>query len=200
MNNTQNKFNAYLTSHLSQVNTNRSSISKKERLKYNYQTLLPNNLESKILEIGPGFGELLLVLCKDLGYVNIKAIDISQEVVDYCNSILPESTEFTDNTIEFLKSNKNLFKMVFMLHVLEHIPKQETISILSEIYSALETDGTLIIEVPNMANPITGLNLRYADFTHEVGFTEISLKQVLYKAGFSSVSVYPSEVPNIYLH
>jgi len=41
-----------------------------------------------------------------------------------------------------------------------------------------------------MANPIVGLNVRYADFTHEVGFTESSLSFVLRSAGFSDVSIF----------
>lgn len=191
----QKKFDGYLSNHLSQINNTFSSSNRKEWLKYNYKNYFPTNFESKILEIGPGFGELLLLLYKDFGYINVKAVDLSQEVVDFCNTIAPESTELTTNTVSFLKANQNQFDIVFMLHVLEHIPKDDAAPILSEIFNALKSEGTLIIEVPNMANPMIGLNLRYSDFTHEVGFTDISLKQVLYKAGFSNVSVFPSKVP-----
>ena len=156
---------------------------------------MPKNRNLKILEIGPGFGELLSFLSEDHGYKKICAIDISQEVVDFCNNIIPRSTEITDDTIGFLEKNKNQYGMIFMLHVLEHIQKKDTIPLLSQIYTSLQNGGTLIVEVPNMANPIVGLNLRYADFTHESGFTDISLKQVLRKAGFTNVSVFPCKVP-----
>ena len=40
-----------------------------------------------------------------------------------------------------------------------------------------------------MANPITGLMHRYHDFTHETGFTNFSLQQVLVASGFSNNDV-----------
>jgi hypothetical protein len=82
-----------------------------------------------------------------------------------------------------------------MFHVLEHIPKAETINLLSKIYDSLDNSGVLIIEVPNMANPVTGINLRYTDFTHEIGFTDVSLRYVLQRAGFSNISVFSTKVP-----
>jgi len=82
-----------------------------------------------------------------------------------------------------------------MMHILEHIPKSEIIAFLTAVYQALTPDGYLVIEVPNMANPITGLNIRYADFTHEVGFTELSLGYVLKSVGFSVVTTFGSKLP-----
>jgi hypothetical protein len=77
---------------------------------------------------------------------------------------------------------------------LEHIPKEETIVVLKAIYAALSPSGRLIIEVPNMANPLIGLNVRYADFTHEVGFTELSLQHVLKVAGFKKLHLFESRL------
>lgn len=45
-----------------------------------------------------------------------------------------------------------------------------------------------------MANPITGIRSRYVDFTHEIGFTEESLSQVLRLVGFQDVKVYPQDI------
>ena len=53
--------------------------------------------------------------------------------------------------------------------------------------------GTALIMVPNMANPITATRCLYLDITHEVSYTEESLKQILLLAGFSSVTIYPVE-------
>src|SRR5260370_41045301 len=55
--------------------------------------------------------------------------------------------------------------------------------------------GRLIGEVPNMANPFTGLFMRYADFTHEVGFNQLSLEYVLRQATFSRVSFHEIKLP-----
>jgi trans-aconitate methyltransferase len=189
---TKEKYDNYLTNHLSQVSNQNSRI---QWLTYNYKSYLPTSLNTKILEIGPGQGELINYLINNLGYRNTKAIDLSQEVVDFCNTIAPNSTTKISDTSNFLDEYKNYFGMVFMLEVLEHIPKAETINILSRIYDSLEPGGVLIVEVPNMANPITGINLRYTDFTHEVGFTDLSLMNVLQRSGFTKVSIYPLHVP-----
>jgi 2-polyprenyl-3-methyl-5-hydroxy-6-metoxy-1,4-benzoquinol methylase len=193
---TTEKYENYLTNHLSQVSNKNSRI---QWLTYNYQSYLPTNLSTKILEIGPGFGEFIDYLINKLGYKNTKAIDLSQEVVDVCNAIAPNSTSKVNDTSDFLGEYKNYFGMIFMLEVLEHIPKSETIDILSQIYNALEPGGILIVEVPNMGNPITGINFRYADFTHEAGFTDLSLTHVLQRAGFTQISIHPVNVPIVSL-
>jgi trans-aconitate methyltransferase len=192
MKTTEEKYDNYLTNHLAQVSNQNSRL---QWLSCNYKLYLPTNLTTKILEIGPGYGELIDYLINKLGYKNTKAIDLSQEVVDVCNTIAPNSTKKVSDTTAFLGEYKNYFGMVFMLEVLEHVPKSETVNLLSQIYNALEPGGVLIVEVPNMANPITGLIFRYADFTHEVGFTDLSLTHVLQRSGFSKVSVYPVRVP-----
>jgi 2-polyprenyl-3-methyl-5-hydroxy-6-metoxy-1,4-benzoquinol methylase len=199
MSKTHTTYENYLSNHLAQVSNQRSKSNRKQWLKFNYTSYLPKNLDSKILEIGPGYGELLDYLVNDLGYKNTKAIDLSQEVVDFCNQFIPDSTIKVDDSDEFLNNHKNHFETVFMFHVLEHVPKTETINLLSKIYNSLEKSGILIIEVPNMANPVTGINLRYTDFTHEVGFTDVSLRYVLQRAGFTNISIHPTKVPIISL-
>ena len=42
--------------------------------------LLPVNKESKILEVGCGYGSLLLLL-KKLGFINTSGLDVSQEQI-----------------------------------------------------------------------------------------------------------------------
>jgi len=58
---------------------------------------------------------------------------------------------------------------------------------------ALKNDGIIIIQVPNMQSPDPALH-RYNDMTHEIGFTEHSLKQLLMLAGFSEIKFYPYEL------
>jgi hypothetical protein len=72
--------------------------------------------------------------------------------------------------------------------VLEHIPKPDIVPTLEALRVALTTGGTLLVKVPNAANAF-GLVARYLDFTHEIAFTEHSLRQVLVAAGFGTVTV-----------
>ncbi|CAK0781281.1 Methyltransferase domain-containing protein [Gammaproteobacteria bacterium] len=199
MNAEYRQFNDYLSNHLSTTRNLCSRKHRKQWFSYNYKRLLPNAPDIKILEIGPGYGELLELLSQDCRYKNVKAIDMSQEVVTYCNQILPGCVEKVDNTVLFLEQHACHFDLIFMLQVLEHVGKPDVISLLEAAYNSLLPGGKLIIEVPNMANPMIGSYLRYADFTHEVGFTDLSLRYVLQCAGFSQVSLFESKVPNVSL-
>ena len=51
---------------------------------------------------------------------------------------------------------------------------------------ALQPGGNAVINAPQVSG-FRSLFCRYADFTHETIFTEMSLKQVLSLAGFSSI-------------
>jgi hypothetical protein len=51
------------------------------------------------------------------------------------------------------------------------------------MFNTLKPGGKVFIKTPNMENPFN-LRSRYMDFSHEVGFTEHSLYEVLSTAGF----------------
>ena len=75
--------------------------------------------------------------------------------------------------------------------LLEHIPKERVIPFLTLIHHALRSGGVLLLTIPNMSNPFS-IQMRYRDFTHECGFTEKSIYQVLYIAGFRDILINPS--------
>ena len=62
------------------------------------------------------------------------------------------------------------------------------------VHNNLSEKGKIIVKTINCSNPILGLNSRYKDFTHETGFTEESLSQVLKIAGFKNVKIYPQDI------
>lgn len=188
-------YDNYLTHYFSK-GTNQAQIHQRKLayLGVNYEQLLPESKDAVICEIGPGHGELLEWLVAR-GYNAVRAIDLSEEVVIHCNNLFPGSTELVKNTGAFMNERSSAFDLIFMMHVLEHVPKQETIPLLKSIHSALKANGSLLVEVPNMGNPVTGLYTRYADFTHEVGFTAESLEFVLRTAGFSQVTLHEVQLP-----
>lgn len=189
-------FEYYLTEHLNNTGNSTSRIKKKQWLKYNYKNLLLSiSKESRILEVGPGGGELLELLVNDMNFRNVTAIDISKEVVEFCNEIVPGTTTLVNEDCDYLNNKIEQFECIMMLHVLEHLTKDRIHEFLTLLYSSLRKGGLIVIEVPNMANPLVGLNYRYADFTHEVGFTESSLRYVLSRAGFTDIQIFPSQLP-----
>ncbi len=187
-------FDDYLTHHLGHVGNPRTFVHRKKYLDANYRSTLPPNKDVSLLDIGPGFGELLSWL-HDHGYAKARGIDISREVVDHCNKMIPHSVEEVDDPVRFLRSRIASFERIYLFHVLEHIQKEATLDFLSAIREALTSTGELVVEVPNVGNPYTGLAMRYADFTHENGYTESSLGQVMRMAGFSHVTVFGPRVP-----
>ena len=183
-------YHHYLSHHFGLGASSASRRRRIDSLACNYGNHLPDHRGAQILEIGPGLGELLEYLCHNRGYTAVSAIDLSAEVAERCNLVVPGSTEVVRDSVAFLESNAGRFELIFAFHLLEHIPKPEIVRFLQAIRAALAPGGRVFIEVPNMANPLVGLNIRYADFTHEVGFTESSLSFALRSAGFSEVSVF----------
>lgn len=195
MNNDSRAYENYLSVHYDAFAKN--DARKKKWLSENYGKYLPDDTDASILEIGPGYGELLDLLVKDYGYKNVYAIDVSKEVVVYCNSVIPDSTKLVMDTEEFLATSTQKYDVIFMLQLLEHIPKHKLIDLLTAAHHSLKNNGKLIIEVPNMLNPLMGLYMRYADFSHEVGFTVESLNYVLKAAGFNNTNICPVRLPTM---
>lgn len=153
----------------------------------NYSSYFPREKQASILDVGPGKGEMLSCLSK-LGYTNIEGADISESVVKFIQSIGFKGIR-TDNISEYLRSKPSHYSLITFCDVVEHIPKQEVVTIMSAVRESLNDKGILIIQVPNMQS-ITASIFRYDDFTHETGYTERSLKQMLRLAGFSAIECY----------
>ncbi len=158
---------------------------------YNYKNYFPTSKDVPVLDIGVGRGEMLSSM-KEWGYTKYFGIDISPSTVAFCK-MLNLSCELVPDTIEWLRNHQNSFGVITLLDVLEHIPKANTVSFLEALKGALAPGGVLIIQTPNLQAP-DGYLHRYNDFTHEVGFTEQSLKQVLTTAGLNDVSFFGFEI------
>ena len=145
---------------------------------------LPRDKNARILDIGCGFGQMLLRL-RDDGYQNISGIDIGDESVDFCRSQKLQ-VEKIKSIAEFASSHEGGYDLILMSHVLEHIPKDEIINTLSSIRSMLAQGGIFIVMVPN-AQSATGVYWMYEDFTHHLLFTAGSLRYALLSAGFEKI-------------
>lgn len=145
---------------------------------------LPNDLSSPILDIGCGFGQMLIRL-KEAGYTQTSGIDIGNESVSYCLSIGLNVAQI-ETIHKFASENEGRFQLILMSHVLEHIPKEEVIDNLISIRRMLAPGGSFIVMVPN-AQSATGVYWMYEDYTHHQLFTSGSLLYVLRSAGFETI-------------
>lgn len=161
---------------------------KLKQFNVNYRRFFPVDKNAAVLDIGVGRGEMLTCM-KNWGYSQYQGMDISPSTINFCQT-LGLHCSLAGDSLEWLRRYQGAFTLVTLLDVLEHIKKEQTITFLRSIYDALETGGALIVQVPNLQAPDGQLE-RYNDFTHESGFIEHSLQQVLLAAGFTQVSMFP---------
>ncbi|MCE5280852.1 MAG: class I SAM-dependent methyltransferase [Deltaproteobacteria bacterium] len=154
-----------------------------------YEPFLPGNRDASILDIGCGVGYFLHFL-KSRGYSNIQGIDLSPQMIGICKANFPGVHAEVADAFDYLLSHQENFDAIVANDVLEHVPKDRTVDLMAAIRSALKKGGAFLAKVPNLGNPFA-IRLRYTDFTHEVGFTEHSLWQVLWLGGFRTIRVLP---------
>jgi cyclopropane fatty-acyl-phospholipid synthase-like methyltransferase len=157
----------------------------------NYDPHLPKDKNSRILDVGCGRGQFL-ISCTTGGYTEVEGVDLSESNVDFClaNGL---NAKRVDGLL-YLKENPNTFDVIVCNDVIEHLTKDEAFEFLIAIKNALKDNGTFIVKVPNMANPYFGSSGLHVDFTHEIGFTEMSLRQVLEALYFKDIHVFGSDI------
>ncbi len=160
------------------------SAWRKQALVHNYQIEFPPDRQAPLLDVGIGRGEMLS-LWQKLGYTSGYGVDISPSTVEFCQK-LGLTCELIEDTVKFLQSKVSAYSLITLIDVLEHIPKENLPGFLTALHDALDEDGKLIIQVPNMQAPESYLH-RYNDLTHEVGFCEHSLQQILQATKFEII-------------
>jgi len=154
-----------------------------------YGSILPQDKKTSFLDIGCGAGHFLYYLAKK-GYGDFLGIDVSAQQIDYCKKNISGNVQCAD-AFKFLNEKVDSYDVITAHDVLEHIPKHKSVQFVQLIYSALKSKGTSIMRMPNMSNPFSLIS-RYNDFTHEIGFTEKSLYQLLWLGGFRNIEVLPA--------
>jgi SAM-dependent methyltransferase len=147
---------------------------------------------ARILDFGCGFGQFVRA-ARALGYERTEGADIEPAALTRCAADGLTVHDLHDDA--FFDSARGQFDLIVMQHVLEHIPKRETIHTVARIRTLLRSGGALIIAVPN-AQAFTGAYWAYEDFTHETLYTSGSLYHVLHAGGFGSVEFIDIECTN----
>jgi SAM-dependent methyltransferase len=158
-------------------------------LRKNYARHLPPHRDARIIEIGPGFGEMLTYL-QSIGYTAAQALDNDPTLVNALHARGVTGARHVDDAISWLDERPAQFDLAIALHVLEHFDAAQGAGLLRALFAALVPGGTVIIEVPNMANFITAPYARWADYTHRHGYTQESLTAALRVAGFEVVACF----------
>lgn len=151
-----------------------------------FSQILPADRKKAILEIGCGAGQLLWYL-KNKGYTCLEGVDIGTAQVDMARKMGIDASVIK-SIPEFLEKRNDRYDLVIMNQVVEHIPKAELLNTLRAIRQSLKSGGSFVFITPNMSC-LSGPSQRYADITHETGFTERSAYQVMRIAGYSDIVI-----------
>ena len=160
-----------------------------------YQKVLPQNRDKKILDIGCEMGTFSAA-CIHLGYENIHCTDFGAKYK--FQKIFKEFPQIKgvydiESTIgDFLGDRDDKFDFIHLSHVIEHIPKHSLLYLVDSVYRSLKRDGTFFVRTPNMLGPIPFHSL-FVTLGHEYGFTENNLKSLLEICGFEKIQFYRFE-------
>lgn len=190
----QRLFNSYSRTHIAYLDADDQSkldwFLKYTKVNYLVHIDKFDKKSSTILDIGCNKGYLLAALAS-FGYKNLFGIDLSSEDIDRATGLVPGANLICENAFDYLIENKEKFNVIILKAVLEHTRKDDVITFLERIKGGLKPNGIVIIDVPNM-DWLFASHERYMDFTHEIGFTKESLRQVMNNV-YSRVQVFPSD-------
>jgi SAM-dependent methyltransferase len=142
--------------------------------------------DSPILDLGCGDGRLLAYL-GSRGFANAIGVDASEEQVALAR-VRGVSVEHGD-AFEHLQRCQSEYGAIFAVDVLEHLTRAELLRLALLLHSALQPQGTLLIQTANGAGLLPG-QVIYGDLTHQTIFTPESLGQLLRPVGFAHLSFY----------
>lgn len=155
-----------------------------------FRDLLPAHRGATIVELGCGYGALLLYL-KERGYRNVMGVDVSEEQVALAHSLGLTHVEH-GSAEEFLTGRHDVFDIVLAVDLIEHLTRDELLALLDLIRTALRPGGKLVVQTVNAASPFFG-RVRYGDLTHEQAFTASSIRQAFRACGLEPEVVLPVE-------
>lgn len=139
--------------------------------------------QSSILDVGSGGGEFVYT-CKLKGW-NAAGIEPHR---GYANFSIDEYDIDVDcNFYDEVKFNHESFDTITMFHVLEHL--EDPVGSIQQLSKFLKTDGTFVVEVPNLDDINTAPNQKW-HIGHLYNFNLQTLQAVGLKAGLEPIRAY----------
>ena len=149
-------------------------LKKRSILSYLYRNfflypILQKKLINPVLDVGCGIGDYLRFNKESIG-ADVNQYNINELLVSGYKAVLIENN--------ILKFQDNYFNSVLLDNVLEHI--SEPLPLLIEVKRVLKKNGILLIGLPG----IKGFKM---DKDHKKNYSEISLKNLIEKEGFTYI-------------
>ena len=142
--------------------------------------------ETLVLDIGCGRGDWLEVL-RD---AEISAVGVDTDSPSILRAIEHGVDARLADGIEFLAASvPESYSAITAFHVVEHLPLEPLLALMSESYKALRPGGLLIMETPNPENFAVATHNFYVDPTHLKPLPSVLLKFLVEQQGFADVEV-----------
>lgn len=152
----------------------------------------PENKDAKVLELGCGYGPLLIV-ASEVGYKDLVGVEKNKS---YSRLKLNEGKfQYIEaDIISFLHQHqKNRYDMVCMMDVIEHFSIDDAAVIMRRIRIMLNDGGKLLMQLPNAMSPFFG-SVQYGDITHKQAYTLKSITQLMLACGYENVRGFEATV------
>jgi SAM-dependent methyltransferase len=142
--------------------------------RYNFGPLLKGlGPDARVLEIGPGRGELITYL-NSLGIADIDIVDNDPSILELVRGRCRIANAIKADTLQEAAPQLREYDVVFAVQVVEHIPVSEIPGFLQVLDQHLRPAGQIVFVIPNGGNPLSMIE-RYSDLQHQASFTENSL-------------------------
>jgi 2-polyprenyl-3-methyl-5-hydroxy-6-metoxy-1,4-benzoquinol methylase len=156
--------------------------------KYLLKKLNLKNKNTKIIDLGCGFGKYLKIFI-DNGFTNVIGVDISKEQLHVAkkngiNNIINQDIFSFLNEVQ-----ENSVDVFLLMDVLEHLDKSEIFNLIESIKNKLKPKGKFVVHCPNGEGLFFGRTF-YGDFTHQNAFTFQSIHQIFKSIGFSKIKIF----------
>ena len=112
----------------------------------------PQNSETEILDIGCGVGNMSMNLASVLPGYRVVGLDLNANVTAFANRYKDQDNLYIGSEDAFDTKNKNRFKYIFALEILEHLKANQHFEFVDLMLEALTPGGLLFLSTPNAIN------------------------------------------------
>lgn len=146
----------------------------------------PQLKKMPLVDIGCGRGELLK-LAREAGLTGI-GIDLNKAMVERCKKLGFEAVQ--QDALVYLKKQKpGSLSVVSGIHIVEHLPFDELITLLRECFRVIAPGGFVFFETPNPENLTVGATTFWYDSSHIKPVPPEVLAFVLGYVGFNDTKI-----------
>ncbi|MDX5935229.1 class I SAM-dependent methyltransferase [Acidithiobacillus thiooxidans] len=149
-----------------------------------YLPYIPKRSDLPFLDIGCGAGEFIQFLSAN--GIRAQGIDSNSKEVARAKEYGLEVNQA--DALAFLQEQHACFSGISMLEVIEHLPPESLVSLLSSIFKSLAPGGVLLLETINIKHPLA-FHSFYCDPTHTRPVPSDLLVFLLQWQGFTCVQV-----------